>query len=274
MLYLQKVITELAYPLDVSLLLAVTALLLLWRDRRRTGLACLAIAIAWAWLWSMPAASDALRLTLEGRYPDLPVAQYPKADAIVVLGGTMVPAVPSKFPYPDLHAGSDREWQAARLYHAGKAQLVIASGGRLPWLGEKTPEAVAMRKFLVALGVPGPAIVLETHSRTTRQNAVDVKPILEKLGARKVLLVTSALHMPRALATFRGVGIDAIPAPTDFTVRPRPTDLLSFLPDAQALAGSDLALHEYAGMLVYRLRGWMGRPGWGAASSARASGGQ
>ncbi|HYW91997.1 MAG TPA: YdcF family protein [Gammaproteobacteria bacterium] len=256
MLYLQKIITQLAYPLDASLLLAIIAVLVLWAGRRRLGLGCLVLAIAWAWLWSTPVVSNALRLTLEHRYPDKPVAQYARADAIVVLGGALVPAVPPKFPYPDLLPEADREWQAARLYHAGKAPLVIASGGRLPWLGVNTPEAVAMRKFLVALGVPAGAIVLETHSRTTRQNAVDVKPILERLDVHKVLLVTSALHMPRALATFRGEGIDAVPAPTDFDVRPRPYNLLSFLPDSDALANSAQALHEYAGMFVYHLRGW------------------
>lgn len=256
MLYLQKIVTQLAYPLDASLLLAVIAALLLWAGWRRAGLGCLVIAIAWVWLWSTPVVSNVFRLTLEDRYPDKPVTQYPKADAIVVLGGALVPAVPPKFPYPDLLPEADREWQAARLYHAGKAPLVIASGGKLPWLGVNTPEAVAMRKFLVALGVPATDIVLETHSRTTRQNAVDVKPILKRLGLHRILLVTSALHMPRALATFRGAGIDAIPAPTDFDVRPRPNDLLSFLPDSNALAGSAQVLHEYEGMLVYHLRGW------------------
>ncbi len=91
----------------------------------------------------------------------------------MVLGGAMEPAIPPRFPYPNLGAAADRVWEAARLYHAGKAPLIIASGGRLPWLGQKTPEAVAMRQFLEALGVPADAVVLESHSRTTHQNAVD-----------------------------------------------------------------------------------------------------
>ncbi|HYW92537.1 MAG TPA: YdcF family protein [Gammaproteobacteria bacterium] len=256
MLHLQKILAQLVYPLDLSLLLAVLAALLLWRGWRRSGFTCLAVAILWAWLLSTPIVSCALRLTLESRYPDLPVTHYPKADAIVVLGGGMVPAVPPRFPYPNLKSASDRVWQAARLYKAGKAPLVIASGGKLPWLGQRAPEAVAMRKFLLALGVPAKAIVLETRSRTTRQNAVDTRRILKRLGIRKVLLVTSALGMSRALATFRGAGIDAIPVPTDYEVRTRPLGPLMFLPDAKALWGSTRAIHEYLGSFVYWLRGW------------------
>ena len=73
-----------------------------------------------------------------------------------------------------------------------------------------------MRDLLVEWGVPSTAILIETKSLNTYQNAINVKPILESHNINNVLLVTSAIHMPRALATFQSVGINAIPSPTDY----------------------------------------------------------
>jgi uncharacterized SAM-binding protein YcdF (DUF218 family) len=117
-------------------------------------------------------------------------------------------------------------------------------------------EAAAMRDFLVELGVPATAVVLEERSRNTRENALYTAEVLQAQGIGPVLLVTSALHMPRALATFQAAGVDAIPAATDFEVIQRPRVLLDWLPDAEALAASTRALKEYLGLWVYRHRGW------------------
>jgi uncharacterized SAM-binding protein YcdF (DUF218 family) len=157
--------------------------------------------------------------------------------------------------YSDLGA-ADRVWHTARIYHAGRAPRVVASGGNQPWLGGVCSEASAMRDFLVDLGVPAEAVWLEERSRNTRENAVHTAKILEAQGIGPMPLVTSALHMPRALATFRAAGINAIPAPTDFEVEVRPRVFLDWLPDAEALAASTRALKEYPGLWVYRYRGW------------------
>ena len=256
MLYIQKIIALLAYPLDLSLVIVIGAGLLLWLGKRRIGLLALAIAIIWLWSWSLPVTSEAVQLTLEHSFHDRPVAQMPSADAIVVLGGGTMPSDQPRYPYPNLGAASDRSWEAARLYQAGKAPLIIAAGGRMPWHGQGPSEAAAMRKFLVALGVPSKAVVLEKHSLTTHQNAIDVKPKLKRRGLKRVLLVTSSWHMRRALATFHAAGINAVPAPTDFNVRHVPDRLLSWLPKAHALAGSSRAIKEYVGLAYYWLRGW------------------
>jgi uncharacterized SAM-binding protein YcdF (DUF218 family) len=178
-----------------------------------------------------------------------------EVDAVVVLGGGITPAPPD-WPYPDLGQGADRVWHAARIYRAGKAPRVILSGGRLPWLGARASEAVAMRQFLTDLGVPPDAVWIENHSRSTHENALQTARLLEQHGLQQVLLVTSALHLPRALATFRAAGINALPAPTDFEVMPEPPHLLRWLPDAEALFDSTRALKEYWGLWVYRWRGW------------------
>lgn len=253
MLPLAKILSQIAYPLLASLLLAAWAGVLLWRNRRWSGGVLLAIALGWLWLWSTPAFSDWIRATLERRYPPSPVEELSVADAIVVLGGAMEAAKPPERLHPDLGAAADRVWHAARLFRAGKAPLILASGGNLPWSGIERPEAAAIAELLQEFGVPANAIVLEARSRTTRENRDNSLPILHALGARRILLVTSALHMPRALALFENTDLAVIPAPTDFEVHERPGHPLRWLPDAQALADSSRAFKEYLGGWVNRL---------------------
>lgn len=251
MLLLIKILSQIAYPLLASLLLAIAAGLFLWRGRRRTGAWLLAIAIAWLWLWSTPVFGDWLRATLEQRYPAVSVDSLPAADAIVLLGGAVQPAAPPERPYPDLGAAADRVWHTARLYHAGKAPFILVSGGTLPWSGADLPEAEAIADILRQLGVPNSALILETRSRTTRENRDDSLPILRAHGAHRILLVTSALHMPRAMALFARSGLELIPATTDFEIsHPINTHLLRWFPDAQALADSTRAFKEYLGSLM------------------------
>ncbi len=254
MLLIVKILAQFAYPLLTALLLGVTAGILLWRGRRRGGGLLLVAALGWLWLWSTPAFSGWLRATLEQSYPPVPLEQMPAADAIVVLGGTVAAAVPPERPYPDLGAAADRIWHAARLYRAGKAPLVLASGGNLSWSGIDRPEADVMAELLQQFGVAAAAIQQEPRSRTTRENRDNSLPLLRARGVRSILLVTSALHMPRALALFRASDLDVFPAPTDIEVIQRGNaHPLSWLPDAQALADSTRAYKEYLGGWVDRL---------------------
>jgi uncharacterized SAM-binding protein YcdF (DUF218 family) len=158
----------------------------------------------------------------------------------------------------DLSDAADRVLHAARLYRAGKAPVVLVTGGAIPWLGSDIPEAGSMVALLEEWGVPGAAIIAEAASRNTYENAVFSKPLLSEYGLRRVLLVTSALHMRRALATFRTAGIDAVPAATDYTVTYRDwRTVIDFLPDARALSHTTDAIREYVGYVYYRWKGWI-----------------
>ena len=102
------------------------------------------------------------------------------------------------------------------------------------------------------------SIISEAMSRTTHDNAVFTKRLLAERGLRRVLLVTSAMHMRRALATFNSAGIDAVPAATDFTVTYRDhRTMIDYLPDAKALSRTTDAIKEYIGYAYYRWRGWI-----------------
>jgi len=99
---------------------------------------------------------------------------------------------------------------------------------------------------------------VDSNSLNTYENALETKQLLEKHGLNKVLLVTSSLHMPRALATFRSAGINAIPSPTDFeAIDHEQWIILDWLPDAKALERATRVIKEYMGLAVYRWRGWI-----------------
>ena len=109
-----------------------------------------------------------------------------------------------------------------------------------------------MRTFVEDLGVPASAILLEDKSRNTREDAQFTKELLAEHGFSKILLVTSAMHMPRALALFQAQGITVIPAVTDFDAIPPRSEWQRWLPDIEALDRSSRALKEYLGMALHR----------------------
>lgn len=244
-----QLVTALVSPLGTALLLWALCLLLVSRYRR-LGLALGTLGLAWLLLWSTPLASDALRGAIERESGPHLLGEAPVNEVAVVLGGGISGPRPPERPYPDLGASADRAWHAARLYHAGKAQHLLLSGGRVR-TGDGS-EAEAMRQFLLDLGVPGSAIWLEQDSQNTADNAHRTALLLQKKKINRITLVTSALHMPRARTAFERADLRVDPAPTDFEVIPMPINLQRLLPDSSALNGSARAMKEIVGQ-------WLGR---------------
>ena len=255
-LFVTKLLSLFVHPLSLGLLLVGTGGVVMVRWRRG-GVVLVVGGVLVLWAFSAPLASDWLRGRLEGQHPPTRAGALPSAEAAVVLGGGVSPPRPPRI-HPDLNDAADRVWHAARLYHAGKVPLVIASGGTQPWKRPDAREAPATNVLLQDWGVPGDAILLESNSANTYENATRTAELMDRRGLDCVLLVTSALHMPRALAVFRSAGIRAVPAPTDVQVGDRNYTVLDVLPDAGALAGSTAAIREYVGYLVYDWRGWIG----------------
>ncbi|RPE81660.1 YdcF family protein [Vulcaniibacterium tengchongense] len=248
--FLQEFLVGLTYPPALSFWLLACAALAALLHWRRLGALMLAVALGWSGLWSLPSASDWLRGLLESRYPVVDEAELPRADAIVVLGGG---ARYGWLDRPDVRPEqlrSSRLAAGARAWLAGRAPIVILSGG-----GEGgITEARRMAAAIARLGVPESALVLEERSRDTRDNARYTAELAEQHGVHRVLLVTSALHMPRASLLFRQAGIEAIPVPVPERAT-RASWRERWLPSRSALWRSGRALKELAGLAAVHLAG-------------------
>lgn len=125
-----------------------------------------------------------------------------KGDVLIVLGGTT---------YSDdtlTECSYLRAFYAARCFHEGGFRKLIVSGGN----GFREPTALTMRDFIESQGVPAGSITVETTSLSTRENALNVRPLVEKFPGRKVL-VTSDYHMFRARRVFAKLGLEVLPMP-------------------------------------------------------------
>ncbi len=162
----------------------------------------------------------------------------------------MLPASASS-PYPNLLDGADRVWHAARLYRAGKAPLLLLSGGSSQ-MDAASSEAAAMQLLLTEWGVPASAMLLEPASRNTAENARLSADILRQRGIQSILLVTSAFHMPRAKPLFAAQGLEVHAVAVDQAQ----ADTAAWpwwqrwLPAPEALHGSTLAFKEWLGRRV------------------------
>jgi uncharacterized SAM-binding protein YcdF (DUF218 family) len=258
-LFLSKLIPLFIYPLGLACVLLAIALIGFWKRPRLTRVA-IVIALSLLLLGGNRWVSAWVVQSLERQH--LPT-QIPQAEAIVVLGGAIKTQSPPR-PWMEVSEAGDRVLYGAKLYREGKAPLVILSGGRIDWREGGRPEATDMAELMVTMGVPPAAMIIEPDSLNTYENAVNVRKILQSLGIRRVLLVTSATHMPRSRLIFQKQGIESIPAPTDFLITPSTLGdrslesvVLNLLPEAEYLNDLSRALKEYIGMAVYRLKGWL-----------------
>ena len=217
------------------------------------ALTLIAVAFAWLYLCSTAFVADFLMAGLEDHYRPRILSVLPRADAIVVLGGgTRGDAHYSSMG--DLNQHADRLTHAVQLYKAGKAPLILLSGGSAP--GHR-PEAEVMREHLELMGVDRRAIIMERQSRNTNDNAVYSAIVLQGKGVSSILLVTSAFHMRRAVPLFEREGFEVIPAPTDFQRLVGDPEIPSLVPSADDLVRTSYAIREYVGYWVYQYRGWL-----------------
>lgn len=254
--YLSKILPVFVMPVSVVLILLLAALGLLRRGHSRTASGVLAAALLLLWLASAPIVAARLYGSLEALYPPVPLEDIPVAQCAVVLGGSLSPPLAPRREV-EMQESVDRVYKAAQLFRAGKARYVIASAGNQPWSASPWAEADLTRDLLVEWGVPEQSIFLEGSSRNTRENAVYSKNLVDSINCGEVLLVTSAAHMPRAVAAFRSAGVSVIPVSTDVrVVQGGGLAPLALLPDARALAMTTDAIREWIGHWVYALKGW------------------
>ena len=201
---------------------------------------------------SLPIISNKLISYLEKDYILQDALTIDNADAIVVLSGMIKTIkVDDKLKY-EFGDAVDRILSGIDLFKNNKASLLILTKGQLPWsLG--IPEGEYLKEFAVKFGVPKESILLTDNVQNTDQEAKSVKKLLNSNDA-KVILITSAFHMPRAKKVFEASNIKVIPFAVDFINSHQKLTFMSFIPSAGALSGTSFFVREMIGRLYYNLK--------------------
>jgi len=261
--FLSKFLPGFMYPVGLVSLLLVMAIFL--RKRPRFQIFLISLGFIVLFIGGNRWVAMSLRRSLEWQY--LPPTPIPQAVVMVVLGGG---TEPSDYPRPmiGINGAGGRVLYAASLYKQGKAQYILLSGGNISWTGQHTSTpAGEMAELLKMMDIPEHVLWLQEKSQNTYEDAIYCKQILEEKGIRRILLVTSAVHMPRAVGLFRHQGLEVIPLPADYDVTQAAWDnlihgdildqLVGFWPNVGNLSDTTSVLKEYFGLFVYRLRGWL-----------------
>ncbi len=244
LLFLHKLLPVIALPLGFCIALILFALLF-----KKRWLAVVAVLILY--LSSVPIVGDSLLKPLEDRFPRLEVADAPPVDAIVVLSG-MLHKSRSNSGTLEWSEAVDRFEQGIALMKAGKAPLLIFTGGRLPWSNQQITEGQELQGAALARGIPASSIIVTGEVGNTADEAKAVRKIAEERKLQRIILVTTSWHMPRAEYLFRTRGVPVLPFPTDYSTRyNEPFTVLDFLPQADALRNTETALRETYGRLYY-----------------------
>ncbi len=261
--YLSKLLPLLVYPLGLTCILLILTLIFKYRHGLQRGLIISGVILLW--LSSNRWVSYGLARSLEWR--NLPPEDSPQAEVMVVLGGG-TESSDSPRPMTEVNGAGDRVLYAAKLYKEDAAPIILLSGGNVEFsTNQSTTPAEEMQDLLTLTDVPPEAIWIQSESENTFEDAQYSSSMLREKGIEEIILVTSAMHMPRAKALFEEQGISVIPAPVDFTVTEKAWEsafkpswkeaLIYLLPNESSLGLTTNVLKEYIGMFIYGLRDWM-----------------
>ena len=253
MFFLSKLIDHFLLPPGLFFVIAAVLVFLHKKRKFRAVSILLPVLCASLYLFSIEPVRDLLISPLENRYLPAAAAELQDAAAVVCLGGGIQPFSPD-----ENGMGTPSLSSLKRLIYtfriAEKSGLpVITAGGVPSGKGRNQSEAEVMKTLLQELGLPEQRIFTEEESRNTWENALNISRLY---GTDRVVLVTSAFHMPRSVRCFREHGIQAVPAPSDYRSARGSYTLRSFFPSMAALRDVHAALKEYTGICYYALRFW------------------
>jgi uncharacterized SAM-binding protein YcdF (DUF218 family) len=237
----------------IATICAIGALLLLAR-RPRAGTLTVTFGILLLLVFGYSPASNVLLLGLSERFPAWQ-AEGRAPDGIIVLGGAIDPDTSAARGTLELDSAAERIVATIELAKRFPKARIVVTGGSANLIANAVPEAPIAGQMLESFGVSADRIVLESASRTTDENATFSRQAVAPKPGERWLLVTSAYHMPRSIAVFRAAGFDVEAYPVDWRTRgwsdaAQPFDGLS-----RGLARTDIAVHEWVGLLTYWLAG-------------------
>lgn len=246
MVYLHKLLPALLLPVGVVLALLLIA-----------GLSKTRKALFWGTflllVFSTPMTANLLFRAVEQFQTRPQVTDVEAGDAIVVLSGMLNAAPGTSGDSVVEWMDPDRFFAGVELYKAGKAPRLVFTGGTLPWLPASPPEGAVLKRYASQMGVPADHIHVTTDVQHTEDEAREVRKDLGQTN--KIILVTSAFHMPRARQLFLAYGFEVVPFPVDFRVDPARTfTVLDVLPNAASLLKSEIAMRELFGRAFYTVK--------------------
>ncbi|HEX2955479.1 MAG TPA: YdcF family protein [Chitinispirillaceae bacterium] len=244
------------YPLGMAVTLGMIGIVL-FILRKKVAIWFMIGCFGVLTFFSMPPVAQLLTISLEKPFyskqlPDTSCA------VIVLLGGS---GVPMGYPreYPEINEAGDRIIHCARLHKMGYGKKIITTGTAVTDIPKRYPEAIHNALLLSEFGIDSTDIIKELKAKNTHQHAPNIKKILDSLNLQnEIILVTSAAHMKRSILAFKKYGFKIHPAAADFTAGPRLLEnVRDLFPVEGALRLSTAALHEYYGIIGYRLLGWI-----------------
>ena len=244
MIYINKILPIIVSPLGLIIILLFFGV---FRKRMLPSMIALILSI----ILSLPIVSRQLIKFLEQGYTLISPNNVDTADTVIVLSGMIRTIKQNNEIYYEFSDAVDRVFAGIELLKLNKAQKIILTRGKLPWsLG--MPEGEFLAQFVKSQGTNKNQVILTEVVQNTNDEAIAVSKILPKNS--KIILVTSAFHMPRAKTVFENQNLKVIPYAVDFRLGEKKMDVLDFLPQANAFKDSSFYFREIIGRAYYSLR--------------------
>lgn len=230
-----SLVKDLIVPGSFSFVLVLLGVILIIFKKKRKGKYLAFIGLLIYYLFSITPVADFAIRNLESKFAPLNQELMDEANTIVVLsGGAKADVLRSS----EVLRISTLKNHSSKLIISGTQEIADRDRTSL------------VETFFISRGIPAEMIYIEDESRNTRENA---KQIAKQIGDEPFFLVTSGYHMKRAMIEFEKLKTNPIPAPTDFRAKKNHYGFNDYIPNSDNLRKSDLAIHEYLGILYYSL---------------------
>jgi len=245
MIYLHKILPLIISPLFFFILTISLGIILKSKKISFAGILVFLIC-------SLPILSKNLIYYLEKNYQPISISTIKDADAIIVLSGMIKPIKKNDNLIYEFNDSIDRILAGIKLIEKNKAPYLILTRGKYPWSIGKS-EGEVLLDFALSFGIEKQKIILTENVQNTDQEAKAIKKLFPKKD-QKVILVTSAFHMTRAIKVFQAAGIDIVPFPVDFRSSNQKFTLMDLIPQASAFSQTSRFIREIQGRIYYELK--------------------
>jgi uncharacterized SAM-binding protein YcdF (DUF218 family) len=248
MLIFNKLLPMFVLPMGWVMLLLLYGV---WRAKRWPAV----VALTLLYVCGMPVTGSLLTRALESRYQPVALSQVGTADAIVALSGIFGPVSAPGY-LPNVGEAGERLEAGIVLWQQKTANWLVFTGGRVPWNQHAEVEGERSKRVAIARGIPATRIVVTGEVGNTLEESLAVANLMRQREWKRIILVTTAWHMPRAARLFRKAGVDIVPFPVDYQSEPNaPWSWLDLLPRAEGLGRTERMLREWYGIGFYALSG-------------------